>query len=173
MARRPPESVKFLNADGTVSKPWLDFFNANNIDSETDIGSVLSGLRLAEADISVAQATANGASQAAQDAPNNSFVVAISPAVAEIISAGFGPLTTNSVTVTPSGGTAPYTYAWSFVSGDTVTINSPTSATTTFTGDPVGYSVLSSVYRCTVTDNAAADASVTVGISIYRVNPGI
>jgi hypothetical protein len=78
--------------------------------------------------------------------------------------------TTASVTVTPSGGVSPYTYAWTLLSGSTLTVNSPTAATTTFskTGMISGDS-FDATYRCTVTDStggtpltATADVPVTI-----------
>ena len=56
-------------------------------------------------------------------------------------------------TATASGGAGGYTYAWTYVSGDALTVTLPSSATTGFSGSSNGdYSV----YRCTVTDSAAA-----------------
>lgn len=77
--------------------------------------------------------------------------------------------TTDPTTVTPTGGVAPYTYSWAFVSGNTATINSPTSATTTFTRsvflDTAGQSVFrTGVYRCTVTDSASQTATADVTV---------
>ena len=69
---------------------------------------------------------------------------------------------TNIVTVTPAGGTGPYTYSWTYVSGDTVTVLSPTSAATRFSSATGA----EAVYKCTVTDSLAATAVVNVGISI-------
>ncbi|WP_428993498.1 hypothetical protein [Rhodanobacter glycinis] len=51
-------------------------------------------------------------------------------------------VTTGSVTITPSGGTGPYTHSWSIAfvpsgsvdSSGTCSVASPTSATTTFSG---------------------------------------
>lgn len=67
-----------------------------------------------------------------------------------------GTVVTDTVTATPTGGTAPYTYSWVYVSGDPeVTAAAPTSAGTTFTANPVyDGSPFTTVFRCDVTDNA-------------------
>ena len=78
--------------------------------------------------------------------------------------------TTSSTTVSVSGGVSPYTYSWAKVSGDTLTVNSPTAATTTFTASGLleGDS-RDATYRCTVTDStvgtpltATADVLITI-----------
>ena len=79
------------------------------------------------------------------------------------------PVTTNSTTVTPTGGVAPYTYSWAYVSGDSATVNSPTSATTTFSrnvfiNNPGQSFIRSGVYRCTVTDSASQTATADVDV---------
>lgn len=67
-----------------------------------------------------------------------------------------GSVTTSAdVTATPTGGTAPYSYAWSRVSGTPeVEIDSPTAATTSFTV-AVAYDDIDYIasFICTVTDN--------------------
>lgn len=73
-------------------------------------------------------------------------------------------VTTNSVTVTASNGLAPYTYAWSFVSGITATVNSPSAATTTFTRSGTGQTI-NGTYRCTVTDSTGRYTTVDVTVS--------
>lgn len=84
-----------------------------------------------------------------------------------------GSATTNTTTVTPSGGTGGYSYAWTFASGGTdITINSATSASTTFTGTGLTVGeVLSGIARCTVTDGASTTFTVDVSVSITRPTP--
>lgn len=76
--------------------------------------------------------------------------------------------TSASVTVTASGGTPPYTYAWTRVSGaSTITANSATAATTTFSCTGLDPSeVNEAVFRCTVTDSAGSPNTATVDVSV-------
>lgn len=118
--------------------------------------------------------TANTAS-AATSASAGALSASISAAYAFASGVGGGPFTTTTPTVTAAGGTAPYTYAWAKVSGDTLTVNSPTAASTNFTGSPGIGNILQAVYRCTVTDSAGspATATVDVAVSITDLTPGI
>jgi hypothetical protein len=73
-------------------------------------------------------------------------------------SSGSCSATTSSVTCSATGGSPPYTYAWSYVSGTTATVDAATSATTTFTRTGTtgfGGNTLSGYYKCTVTDSVA------------------
>jgi hypothetical protein len=76
--------------------------------------------------------------------------------------------TTNSVTVTAYNGAPGYSYAWSYLSGTGFTVNSPTSAATSFSlsaaGSPAGTGY-SAWYRCTVTDSIGATSAVDVYVS--------
>ena len=65
---------------------------------------------------------------------------------------------------------APYTYAWSYVSGTVATVSNPTSATTTFSRtefiDFSGQTInRTGVYRCTVTDSASRTATADVTVN--------
>jgi hypothetical protein len=85
---------------------------------------------------------------------------------------GFSPpftqsLTTNTVTVTATGGTAPYTHSWAFVSGNNVfTVSSGTSASVSWSAT-VGAIPRAAVWRDTVTD--ALSASVVVDVNVTAV----
>jgi hypothetical protein len=85
-------------------------------------------------------------------------------------------ITSDSTTVTASGGTSPYTYAWTKVSGDTLTVNSSTSATTSFTGTTIPqWGFKTALYRCTVTDSTGGTpltATVDVDITLERQGSG-
>jgi hypothetical protein len=83
--------------------------------------------------------------------------------------------TSASITVTPSGGLAPYTYACSFVSQDgnaTYVINTPTLASTTVTASGLGTDTPSTCsIHWVVTDSLGTSAtSATVPITFDRVS---
>lgn len=75
--------------------------------------------------------------------------------------------TTPATVATPSGGTAPYTYAWTRISGSTaISADSPSSASTTFSGSVGVNAVISAVFRVTVTDASAATATADVNVDL-------
>jgi hypothetical protein len=81
--------------------------------------------------------------------------------------AGSLQVTTTSATVgTITGGTSPYSYLWQYVSGDTFSVISSTSGSTTFsttiTIETNGSVTKTGIYRCQVTDG--------VGRVIYGPN---
>ena len=86
-------------------------------------------------------------------------------------------LTTNSVTATPEGGTAPYSYDWSRVSGDrSISPTSDHSATTAFQRNSTSAgTAYRATWRCSVTDangNVAISSNVTVTITRTDSAPG-
>lgn len=78
---------------------------------------------------------------------------------------GTSTVTTGAHTATPTGGLAPFTYAWVKLSGDAISITSPTHAVTTFSGN-VDSGDLTAVFRCTVTDSLGTTATDDLNMSI-------
>ncbi|ABD27426.1 conserved hypothetical protein [Novosphingobium aromaticivorans DSM 12444] len=79
--------------------------------------------------------------------------------------AGSAVITTNAVTATPTNGSSPYTYAWTFVSSDggSWIAKSPTSATTKFTCSGVAAGVdYTATFLCTATDSTGGTGTVEV-----------
>jgi hypothetical protein len=81
--------------------------------------------------------------------------ISISPDPLQTTIGGGGSVTSGAATATASGGAGGYTYAWAYVSGDSFTINSSTSASTTFTTTLVSGGYKLGNYRCTVTSGGA------------------
>lgn len=82
-----------------------------------------------------------------------------------------GPCTTGNATANISGGTPSYTPAWTWQSGGAfITINSPSSSATTFTG--TGSDVeRTGVALCTVTDANSQTAADTCNVNIIIGTP--
>lgn len=82
-----------------------------------------------------------------------------------------GFVSSNSTTITPVGGTPPYTYAWAIngspATSGPFTCNSPSSATTDW-GDTVADLDPDSdeVWRCTVTDDDSNVVTVDVTVTL-------
>lgn len=143
---------------------WLTALWKNAGSPESELSSnINSGVAAAQAAASAAQATANAAQEQvnAVGAETLTFSASASP-ISATGSGLSGLVNTNTVTVTPVGGTGPYTYAWTYVSGDAVTVQNAAAAATKFSS----LTGAESVYRCTVTDSLAATAVANVGISI-------
>lgn len=82
--------------------------------------------------------------------------------------------TTAPATATGANGTPPYSYAWARVSGDVLTINSPSSAATTFTATGLPFSYAKSgTYRVTATDSSSPTpltATADIVVTVENVN---
>lgn len=75
----------------------------------------------------------------------------------------------NTVTTTPSGGTGPYTYAWTRVSGSaSIQATAPTAATSAFLAGLYDGTTKTATFRCTVTDSLAATATIDVPVTLVR-----
>ncbi len=174
---------------GEVREEWFDFLEELVFgSSERSVGTILSGLNstTAKADGLIAGTqtvadvliTGRGSLVTEQNAQDGNiasagvsgggFIAVASPAfVSKLDSLGAGLKTTDGTTVTPSGGVAPYTYAWTKKSGDTIAPDSAAAATTTFTATVTDQQIKSAVYTCTVTDSTGGTAlTTTVDVSI-------
>lgn len=79
------------------------------------------------------------------------------------------PVVTGNVVATPTGGTSPYTYAWTFDSSDPgVSASNPTSATTQFGADMDGGDNRYAIARCTVTDDDGHTAYALCAVYLER-----
>jgi len=170
----PPITVPFVDPKtGQISQPWYRYL----VGEGGRIGSVNSGVSQARAAAAAAQTTADAAAQAASDAVTGaagspSFYVTIDQAFVGGQRFGSGSVTTDTATATPTGGTGPYTYLWSYVSGDAgLSANTGTSAATNWTGSITALGQdKTAVWRVTVTDSLAATATSTVGVSVSELS---
>ena len=106
----------------------------------------------------------------ATNKPASSFAVSLSQYTISA-TASTNSIQTGSVTASATGGTAPYTYAWSNVGGDSsISAASPTNASTAFRrGSCVSGNTYTSTWVCTVTDATTATAtSAALQVSITR-----
>lgn len=106
---------------------------------------------------------------------NKVFFTALSASASPSFVFGGGAgivVTTITSTATPTGGLGPFTYAWAFVSGDAVTVESPTLATTAFRGETMAVGeIRNAIFRCTVTDTATGFTAITndVAAEVERI----
>lgn len=79
---------------------------------------------------------------------------------------------TTSAVVSVSGGSGTYTYVWSevFATGPSITADSPTSSSTTFTLSGTGSST--STQQCTVTDSVNPGKTGFNNISVTLIDSG-
>ncbi|MEL7445567.1 MAG: hypothetical protein AAGK02_07115 [Pseudomonadota bacterium] len=181
---------------GAVEQEWFDFLEELVFgQSELSVGTVLSGVNAAQAAADSADAKVTGiengtravtdilvsgrglltAEQDAQseninDVASGGVTVSMSPTFAHDDISGAGTGTTNSVTASATGGTGPYTYAWSKVSGDTFTVNGPSAASTSFSATVSAGETKSAVYKVTATDSLTATGSAQVSVSISETS---
>lgn len=79
---------------------------------------------------------------------------------------GTGDAYSSPATITASGGVTPYSYAWSYYSGDSIAITSPSSASSTFYRTLANGNSSSTVVKGTVTDALGATAFIFVTVNL-------
>lgn len=77
----------------------------------------------------------------------------------------YGVVTSNVVTATPSGGTAPFSYQWT-VSGGVTTATAPSQASTAFTAGLAAESADAAMATVVVTDSLGAAASTAIAVEL-------
>jgi len=101
-----------------------------------------------------------GGSGGGTGTPGGPVTVTASPS--EVLGAGTGALSVSTVDYADafaSGGTPPYNYTWSKLSGDSISATSPTSIRTRFKGPVPPSSVRSATFICTAVDSLGATAN--------------
>jgi hypothetical protein len=85
----------------------------------------------------------------------------------------YSTITTGAVAASAAGGTAPYSYAWTQVSGGGISANSPASYYTTFTATLVAVSeTRTATWRCTATDALGVTGTRDIDVSVFRTWSG-
>lgn len=107
--------------------------------------------------------------------PSGASSFTATPSDTDAVGLGIATATTGNVTVTPSGGTAPYTYVWTRVSSSHPTTNptatSPAAATTAFMQTNMTPSEnYTSLWLCTVTDSAVPANTATCNVTAVFVD---
>lgn len=111
-------------------------------------------------------ATGSNIATTAASASAGALAASVSPTYAFGLS-GAGSVVSSTVTVTASGGTAPYTYAWTKKSGlGSVVATDATSAATTFSETLTAGQFRTTIWTCTVTDDVAATTTVDVSVTL-------
>jgi hypothetical protein len=77
---------------------------------------------------------------------------------------------TGSTTATVTGGTSPFTFAWTRLSGDTPTISSASAQNPTFSAFVGDSAPNSSTWRVTVTDANSNTATADISVDLYWFN---
>lgn len=94
------------------------------------------------------------------------YQVFVSPSPAVKVDLPSGLATSVIVVGVVNAGTGPFTYKWTYMSGDSFTINTPLSSSTSFTTSGTAGQLKSGVYHLTVTDTGNSNAQTSVDVSV-------
>jgi hypothetical protein len=174
---------EIVNAGRAPSEPFALLWDR----AMTALEDSFNGLQAAVEAIAAAQAAANAA-QVAADAAQVAADAAQAAADAALAEAGenrnplspvafpdfitgtrvgAGAVTTDVAEVTVLDGTAPYTYAWATVSGDSIhiAIDSPTASSTSITAShSTAPQTRAGLIKCTVTDSSTPVRTGVIGV---------
>jgi hypothetical protein len=85
----------------------------------------------------------------------------------------YSTITTGNVSASAAGGTSPYSYAWTKVSGGGISANSPASSLTSFTATLVAVGEnRTATWRCTATDAGGLTGTRDVDVTVFRTWSG-
>lgn len=103
------------------------------------------------------------------------LIVTAFPSSAAKTQGSFGPgaltLTSINTTAAVAGGSAPFAYAWAYVSGDvTIAADSPTAATTAFSASVALGVSKAAVFKVTVTDANGSTGDDLVNVNLRHVD---
>lgn len=108
--------------------------------------------------------------------PAGAFTVSVSPTSVEKFRTGAGYVTTGQVLAVASGGTGPYTYAWTlsedFNNGGSIDILDPADDDTTFRAYVPNGDFCSGIFRVAATDSVAAIGYGYVSIVLRSTSDG-
>jgi hypothetical protein len=93
--------------------------------------------------------------------------LSVSPSNASVFITSAGAAVTNSITATATFGTGPYTYAWTYVSGDVLNVGSPAAGTTNFDTTLALGEQKFAIYRVTATDSLAATKTADIPVTAF------
>lgn len=94
------------------------------------------------------------------------ITVTVSPDPSYKARVGTGSITSDTISASVTGGTGPYVWAVTYVSGDSYTINSPALSATTFTTNLAGGIYKVGNYRFAVTDSLSATANAVAEVAL-------
>lgn len=97
------------------------------------------------------------------------LTVSLSPT--SITTGGAGPLVVSpTVTATPTGGSGAYSYSWTALTPSLIAIDSPSSASTTFSVTLASGEGESGIFRCTATDtlNPSVTGYKNISVTLIR-----
>lgn len=98
------------------------------------------------------------------------IVATVIPEYAYGATSGAGNCISNDVTVTATGGVGTLTYAWTKLSGDTISATAATAATTAFTGTVGINEELGATFQCEIEDAIGTTTTVTVDVQLYEIS---